>query len=168
MLDEQIGFRIIPFEGKQDLERQVARKLRAYKNELARFIIVRDQDSHPECTVVKQRLIDLCTQSGKAAHCLVRIACTELESFYLADLRAVGAALGMPDLHRFQGRRKFRSPDSTQNSYRELRKLTQNTYQKIAGSRAIGEHLSLDNARSPSFQNLVAAIRRFEEELMRL
>jgi len=34
-------------------------------------------------------------------------------------------------------------------------------------SRAIGQHLNLDNERSPSFRNLVAAIRRLEIELIK-
>lgn len=75
MLKEDTRFRCIPFEGKQDLEKQLTRRIRAYQNERARFIVLRDQDSHPDCTAVKQGLLDLCDKSGKFARCLVRIAC---------------------------------------------------------------------------------------------
>jgi hypothetical protein len=48
----------------------------------------------------------------------------------------------------------------------ELKALTKGRYEKIGGSRAIGKHLSPDNTRSPSYRNLLTAIRRMESELM--
>lgn len=167
MLQEDIRFRCIPFEGKQDLEKQLTRRIRGYQNERARFIVLRDQDSHPDCTAVKQGLPDLCERSGKFARCLVRIACRELETFYLADLQAVEQALEIDGLTRHQNSRKFRSPDGLGSPSRELKTLTRNRYEKVAGSREIGKHLQLDNARSTSFRNLIAAIRRCEDELLR-
>lgn len=165
MLKQDTLFRCIPFEGKQDLERQLTRKIRGYQNERARFIVLRDQDSHPDCTVIKQGLLDLCEKSGKRARCVVRIACRELETFYLADLQAVEQALGIKGLARHQGSRKFRSPDGLGSPSGELKTLTGNRYEKVSGSRAIGKHLQLDNVRSTSFRNIVAAIRRCEDEL---
>ncbi|HRP23922.1 DUF4276 family protein [Thauera sp.] len=166
MLKEDTRFRCIPFEGKQDLEKQLTRRIRGYQNERARFIVLRDQDSHPDCTAVKQGLLDLCEKSGKFARCLVRIACRELETFYLADLQAVEQALKIDGLSRHQNSRKFRSPDGLGSPSRELKTLTRNRYEKVAGSREIGKHLQLDNARSASFRNLIAAIRRCEDELL--
>lgn len=166
MLNSGTKFRCIYFEGKQDLERQLTRKIRAYQNHSARFIVLRDQDSHPDCVQVKQRLLDLCHASGKADQCLVRIACTELETIYLADLLAVERALDLPGLARQQQSRKFRSPDALGNPSKELKALTKGRYEKVAGSRAIGQHLSLDNERSPSFRNLLSAVRRMESELL--
>lgn len=165
MLGQETKFRCIPFEGKQDLEKQMVRKIRGYQNEHARFIVLRDQDNHPDCTVVKRKLLDLCNESGKAGRCLVRIACRELETLYLADLQAVEKALEIQGLARHQGSRKFRAPDALGSPSKELKTLTGNRYEKVAGSRAIGLHLSLDSDRSPSFRNLIAAIRRLENEL---
>jgi hypothetical protein len=96
----------------------------------------------------------------------VRLACTELETFYLADLRAVEEALGIPGLSSKQASKKFRSPDRLGSPSHELKTLTRNRYEKVAGSRAIGHCLALDNDRSPSFRNLVAGIRRMEAELI--
>lgn len=166
VLDTRIGFRCIAFEGKQDLEKQLARKIRAYQNEQARFIILRDQDSHPDCTQLKQGLLALCGQSTKAEQCLVRIACKELETFYLADLQAVEQALALKGLAKHQQSKKFRTPDALGSPSRELKALTKDSYQKVSGSRALGKHLTLDNERSPSFRNLIAAIRRMEHELI--
>lgn len=166
ILGSQISFRCIAFEGKQDLEKQLARKIRAYQNEQARFIILRDQDSHPNCTQLKQELLALCGQSTKAEQCLVRLACKELETFYLADLQAVEQALDLKGLAKQQQSKKFRTPDSLGSPSRELKALTKDRYQKVSGSRALGKHLILDNERSPSFRNLIAAIRRMEHELL--
>ena len=166
MLDQSIAVRCVPFEGKQDLEKQLTRKIRAYQNQRARFIVLRDQDSHPDCSAVKQRLLDLCEASGKADHCLVRIACRELETFYLADLAAVEQALTLKGLSGLQPSRKFKSPDQLGSPSHELKMLTKGAYEKVAGSRAIGLYLGVDNARSPSFRNLIGAIRRMEDKLL--
>jgi hypothetical protein len=48
----------------------------------------------------------------------------------------------------------------------ELKTLTKGAYEKVAGSRAIGRYLGVDNARSPSFRNLIGAIRRMEDKLL--
>jgi hypothetical protein len=50
----------------------------------------------------------------------------------------------------------------------ELKKLTKMAYSKVSDSALIGKHLDLDNDRSHSFRHLVAAIRRWEKELMAL
>jgi len=152
-------FRYIVFQGKQDLEKQLQRKLKGYFNPAARFLVIRDQDSHPNCVDVKARLVDLCTQAGKP-HALVRIACRELEAFYLAYLQAVERGLGVHGLAKHQLTKKFRSPDYLGSPSKELSILTKGKYQKVGGSRSIGVHLQLDNARSDSFRNLVAGVRR--------
>ncbi|MBA3593864.1 MAG: DUF4276 family protein [Pseudomonadota bacterium] len=154
-----IVFRYITFQGKQDLEKQLPRKLRGYQNPLAKFVVVRDQDSHPDCKVVKARLVDICSQAGKP-NAMVRIACRELESFYLADLAAVEQGLAIAGLAHLQAKMKYRSPDYLGSPSRELFMLTRGQYQKVGGSRAIGAYLDLDNSRSDSFRNLVAGIRK--------
>lgn len=166
MLTDDISVRCIPFEGKQDLEIQLTRKIRAYQNPEARFIVLRDLDSHPDCLAVKNKLLALCAESGKAAQCIVRIACKELETFYLADLQAVEQALQVRGLVTQQQNRKFRTPDNLGSPSVELKKITKQVYEKVAGSREIGKHLDLNNERSPSFRNLVGAIRRMENELI--
>jgi hypothetical protein len=102
ILSPDISFRCIAFEGKQDMGKQLTRKIQAYQNPVTRFIVLHDQDSHPSCVEIKQRLLGLCMASGKADQCLVRIACTELETFYLADLLAVERGLNIAGLVRHQ------------------------------------------------------------------
>lgn len=166
LLNEDITPRLIPFKGKQDLQKQLVGKIRGYVNPHARFIIVQDQDSYPDCRVLKDRLVGLCAQSGRASKCLIRIACKELEAYYLADLSAVEQALGVKGLAAKQLTEKFRMPDRLGSPSRELKTLTHDGYEKVAGSRKLGQYLSIDNERSPSFRNLIGAIRRMESELL--
>jgi hypothetical protein len=166
LLPEGVFFRIVPFEGKRDLQAQMTRRIRAYRNPQARFVVLQDQDSHPDCRQLKHSLLRRCADSGRLGQCLVRIACSELESFYLADLAAVERALGIAGLQRRQHSRKFRAPDGLANPSAELRVLTGHRYQKVAGSALIGEHLTVGNDRSASFGNLVAGVRRLSRELL--
>ena len=168
LLDPSIRVRFIAFEGKQDLEKQLVRKMRGYTNPRARFLVLRDQDSAPDCTVVKRKLMGLCETAGRQATALVRIACRELETMYLADLRALEQALEQHGLAGRQGNAKFRAPDHLESPSHELTKLTRGLYQKVGTSRLLGPHLDLANERSATFKNLVRGIQRLQTELLSL
>lgn len=158
VLPEHIHYQCVVFSGKGDLEKRVGRRLRAWQEPGVCFVVIRDQDSG-DCWVVKQRLADICRQVGRD-DVMIRVACRELESWYLADLKAVEIGLGIRGLARKQGKRKFRDPDRLQSPARELAILTNGNYQKVAGSRAIGPYLDIDNSRSNSFRVLIEGIRR--------
>jgi hypothetical protein len=166
ILNKDIAIRLIPFEGKQDLEKQITKRIHGYANPNARFIVLRDQDSHPDCMQVKQNLIQKCIASGKTDKFLVRIACKELETFYLADLQAIESGMELHGLARHQRKAKFRSPDHLQSPSRELSHLTKGEYQKVSHSRLIGQFIDLENTRSNSFKHLVLGIKRLEYELL--
>lgn len=165
LVPEEIPVQYITFNGKQDLERQLVKKIRFWCDPGSRFIILRDKDSG-DCGVIKQRLLALAQESDKADVCLVRIACHELESFFLGDLAAVAQGLRMPAVAAMQDKQKFRAPDALANAAEELKKLTKGKYSKLAGSRAIGPHLKLDGSnRSHSFGVLLEAIRRQADQI---
>ena len=158
LLPEHITTRYMVFEGKQDLHKQLSRKLRLWQGDDALFVVMRDQDAG-DCHLIKQQLLALCQEAGKSA--LVRIACRELESFYLGDLAAVEQGLGLKGLAKQQNSRKFRDPDQLVNAAEELFKVTGRQYQKVSGSRAIAPHLALDDSnRSSSFRALITGIQR--------
>lgn len=140
------------------MEKQMVRRMRGYRNADAQFIIIRDQDSG-DCLVIKTRLKQFCCDAGRP-NAVIRIACRELESFYLADLVAVEQGLGITGIAKRQKNQKFRTPDRIGSPSQELTALTKGRYQKIDGSRAIAPHLDLDNTRSHSFRTLVEALRR--------
>lgn len=166
-LNTTISPRFIAFEGKQDLAKQVERKLRGYINPKARFLVLRDQDS-ADCYQLKTALLAKCQAAGRGSATLVRIACRELETFYLADLAAVEQAFDCGGLQRQQLSAKFRGPDYLGSPSQELYKLTRQRYQKVSGSRRLGEYLDIGNTRSDSFANLISGIRRLEQELLAL
>ncbi|MDR1276210.1 MAG: DUF4276 family protein [Candidatus Accumulibacter sp.] len=151
------------FDGKQSLKKHLVRRLRLWQKPDTRFIVLCDQDSG-KCEDIKRELARLCAEAGHP-EALVRIACHELESFYLGDLAAVEAGLGLRRLSREQNRSKYRKPDRLANAAEELRKLSGDRYQKIAGSRAIAPHLCLDEGgnASASFRALLSGIRRVFE-----
>lgn len=145
------------FEGKQDLEKQLPRKLKGWQLPDCKFVILRDKDSG-DCVVIRKGLVEKCRKAGKP-EALVRIAVHELESWYLGDLAAVEAGLDINNLAGKQGSRKFREPDTLANPYQELRRLTADGYQKISGSRAIGIHLSIESNRSQSFRKFISGVK---------
>jgi hypothetical protein len=164
LLPTGIVTQFVVFEGKQDLDKQLSRRLKFWQVTNSRFVILRDQDSG-DCKTIKQSLLARCGEAGKPG-CLVRIACHELESFYLGDLAAVEAGLGIKGLARQQGKRKFRQPDDLTNAAEELLKITGQRYQKVGGSRQIAPHLRLDGSNcSRSFTALVTGLRRLCADL---
>jgi len=151
-------FHCVVFEGKSDLERRLALRLRKWQKPDCRFIVLRDQDS-AVCTDVKALLAQKCRE-GRRPEALVRIACPELESWYLGDLQAVADGLEMAGVARLQGRAKYRNPDALANSAQELRRITAHRYQKVSGSREIGKYLEMERNRSHSFKVFVDGLAR--------
>ena len=142
-----VSIRCVVFEEKQDC---------GYLRPNLHFFIMRDQD-RGDCLEIKRDLRSICHLAERPG-AVVRIACRELEAFYLGDLRAVEVALGLKDVAKKQRIAKFRDPDRLQNPANELERLTGFAYQKVAGSRAVGEHLDLTASRSRSFRHLVGSI----------
>ena len=158
VVGESNHLRFVVFEGKQDLHKQLEKKLRGYLNPTAHFIVLRDQD-RDDCRKLKRSLKSICAKAGRQKT-IVRIACHALEAFYLGDLQAVENGLEMKGLAAKQSKAKYRKPDDLQSPDTELNKLTKNRYQKISGSRSIARHLNIQDPRSDSFRHLLKAIRK--------
>ncbi|KAF1078133.1 DUF4276 family protein [Methanogenium sp. MK-MG] len=158
IIPDEIQVRYIEFQGKQDLEKQLVKKLRGWKTPDTFFVIMRDQDNG-NCMEIKQNLLQKCRDAHQD-NTLVWIACTELETFYLGDLLAVEQGLNIPGLSKKQHDRKFQNPDQLMSPSEDLRKITKDKYQKMSGSRAIGPHLRSDGSNlSCSFNVLMRGIR---------
>lgn len=154
--DIDIQFRV--FEGKQDLDRRLVVQIREWRRPDTLFVVLRDQDSS-DCVELKRLLVEKCRQAGRD-DALVRIACQELEAWYLGDLASVESALHLTGLKRHQNNQRFRQPDAVVQPANALRDLTRRKYQKLSGSRAIGEIISTDANLSQSFQVFVSGVRR--------
>lgn len=154
------------FDGKNDMDRKLGKFIKFWALPHTRFIIMRDADSG-NCRDIKQRLVSICKDSGRGENCIVRIACRELESFYLGDLAAVGRALSIANLGNHQTRRKFRAPDNLGCPSQELMQLTKNKYSKVNGSKLIGAEIALsDSNRSTSFRFLLQSLQKLKEEVV--
>lgn len=157
LLPDHVTVRYVVFEGKSDLEKRLPIRLRAWQNPDARFLVLRDQDIG-DCRVIKARIQQLCAEAGKP-ETVVRIACRELESFYLGDLAAVAQAVGPKNLAKQQSKSSYRDPDRLNSAAHELKRLAPD-YQKMAGSRAIGPLMDLNVNCSVSFNQLLSGIRK--------
>ena len=82
-----LAFQCVPHEGKSDLEKRLAGKLRGWRTPGTRFVVMRDQNG-ADCRDVKAKLVDLCLSGGRP-DALVRIVCRELEAWYLGDRNAL-------------------------------------------------------------------------------
>jgi hypothetical protein len=155
------SIKYIIFRGKQDLEKNIERKLKSWQAPNSRFLIMRDQDSG-DCQVIKKQLQEKTKKAGKEQQTLIRIACRELESFYLGDLLAVEKGLGLSGLSNKQTKSQFRNPDNLENPSQKLKQITKQSYQKLQGSRAISPYLKIDGSNtSHSFKILVSGLRNF-------
>lgn len=162
-LPSDVTFQVIPHEGKQDLEKSIPRKLRAWNNYESmeyKFIILRDKDGG-DCISLKNNLVQLCFNAGRPDS-LVRIVCNELESWFLGDLNAVEKGIGIKNICAMQKKRKFRNPDDLTNAFDELKKLC-GTYQKIGGAKKISPYLDLENNSSHSFNVFVSGVKKIAE-----
>ncbi len=148
-------------EGKNDLQKSIPKKIKVFSHyhEPAGVIIVHDQDSN-DCKVLKSKLSDICSSNGECA-VLIRIACRELESWFLGDMKAIQSAYPRFKIEKFIRKDKFRNPDNL-NAAEEL-KIILPEFQKIASARAISEHLALhtDENKSESFKQFVTGITSF-------
>ena len=84
----------------------------------------------------------------------------------MGDLQAIEKGLGIADLSKKQGSKKFRNPDALNNPWQELSKLTKKKYQKVAGSKSISKHLDIDNNNFQSFRALVSTIKKLKKYLI--
>jgi hypothetical protein len=130
ILDPQLHHRLIPFEGKQDLENSWSESC-ADISTLPRVFSSCATKTAMQIAKHSRRLCWRSAAAGKGDVSLVRIACRELESFYLADLEAVESAFCLAGLRKFQGTAKYRDPDRLGSPSKELHELTGGKYQKV-------------------------------------
>lgn len=159
-----LSFRCIGHEGKRDLEKSIPRKLRAWREPGVRFIVVRDND-RGDCRKLKQELLALCAE--RESETLVRIACQELEAWYLGDSNALAVAFGRETLRALPKKAKFRNPDAVQRPSDELKRLVPE-FQKISGAQAMGRTMNVKSSenRSPSFEAFLSGVARLHAQLV--
>lgn len=147
----------IVFEGKQDLEKQMVRKIRGWLAPRSFFVVLRDQDA-AACEAVKSTLVEKCREAGRP-DAVVRVACRELEAWVLGDLDALAEAFDTTKPKTEPNRRRYRDPDRFVKPVTELRKFVP-TYQKRDGARRMGPLLDPERSSSKSFRAFCDGVRR--------
>ncbi len=160
----QLDFLCVPHEGKQDLEKSVPKKLRAWRESGVNFIVLRDNDTG-DCGALKQKLTTLC-RSGGREDSLVRIACQELEAWYLGEPDVLAAAFGNDKLRGLTTRARFRDPDAVVCPSGALKELVPG-FQKVSGARTMAPLLTREKNRSRSFHVLLEGIERVASMMQR-
>ena len=157
-----LDFICVSHDGKSDLEKSLASKLRSWRRPHVRFVVMRDQNGE-DCRVVKAKLKDLCIQ-GRRPDSLTRIVCRELEAWYMGDANALAEAY--PEVARSirtsLGKQQFRDPDNVVRPSKALAKLIP-SFQKRIAARAMGKLLAREN-RSRSYQVFLAGVDRLQAE----
>lgn len=154
-----LPFLCVPHEGKQDLEKSIPRKLRAWSEPGVRFCVVCDNDGG-DCQALKQALVALCREGGRD-DTLVRIARQELEAWYFGAPDALAEAFANDQLRRLRRRARFRYPDAIDKPSAALARLVPE-FQKVSGARRMAGVLSRENS-SRSFQALMAGLDRLAQ-----
>ena len=154
-LPAEVTPHFIVFQGKQDLEKNMVLRMRYWLLPNSRFLVLRDQDSG-DCKVVKAGLVARCADAGRP-DAVVRVACRELESFFIGDWHAVADAFGKPALARLARKASYRNPDDLGSPSQELAKHL-SAYQKRDGARRIAPLVDPARNASRSFHALRTAV----------
>ncbi|MBM4396235.1 MAG: DUF4276 family protein [Deltaproteobacteria bacterium] len=152
-----LSFLCVPHEGRQDLENSIPRKLRAWREPGVRFVVVRDNDNG-DCRALKAKLVALCNE-GRRGDAVVRLACQELEAWYLGDASALADAFGDGLLRDLAGKERFRDPDTVVRPARALQELVPE-FQKVSGARRVAAVARRDQNRSGSFRAFMDAVEQ--------
>jgi hypothetical protein len=146
-------------EGKQDLQKSIPHKVKAFQNfsKPTKLIVVQDKDSN-DCLQLKNELVNLITSSGNLPY-LVRIACQELESWYLGDMQAIESVYPKFKASKYAKLAKFRNPDFC-NASDEIKQIVPE-FQKGFASHEIIKHMNIIDNQSVSFNQFVKGLIRF-------
>ena len=154
-LPAEVTSHFIVFQGKQDLERRMVLRMRHWLQPNSRFMVLRDQDSG-DCKVVKAGLAARCAEAGRP-EAVVRVACRELETFFVGDWHAVAQAFEKPALARLAAKATYRNPDALGSPSQELARHLPG-YQKRDGARRIAPLVDPARNASSSFHALRDAV----------
>ena len=164
------SFAIHPYQGKQDLLKNLPSRLRGYKAWLPRdwrIVVLIDADDE-DCRRLKARLEDIArnsnlltksvTRNSSNFQVLNRLAIEELEAWFFGDIEALNTAHPRISLN-LGNKAKYRDPDAITGGTwealeRELKRVGYYTggLSKISAAREISLHMVPERNRSHSFQ----------------
>ena len=157
-----LSFKCLPHEGRTDLEHSIRLKLRAWREAGVRFAVVRDNDGK-DCHALKDALRGFCEAAGRP-DTLIRIACQELEAWYLGEPEALADAFGDESLRNLGQKKGLHDPDAVPRPHEVLERFVPE-FQKVSGARKMAQHLTRERNRSTSFRIFLAGVEVVAGEL---
>jgi hypothetical protein len=145
--------------------KQLERKLRGYLNPAARFLIMRDQDSHADCKALKKTLLAKCCR-WKRGRFLGTNSVSRTGKFLFGRPGGCGVCILPGRTAQISGEQQNTEILTALVPQARNSMNLQVASTKSRGSRALGSHLDLENTRSNSFSNLIQGIRRLERQLL--
>lgn len=73
LLPATVVVKYMIFDGKQDLEGRMVKRMRGWLDPTSKFVVLRDQDANPNCRAVKARLRALADEA-RQDDALIRIS----------------------------------------------------------------------------------------------
>jgi hypothetical protein len=160
-----ILFKVIPHQGKQDLENSLSKTLPTLsKQPDSSILIIRDQDSG-NCQLIKGNISNIIQNAQVSVKYKIRIACTEMENWLLGDLNAINSAFPRFVVNKYASKTEFRTDvDSIVNPVSKMIKIIpeykgKKHIPKVENARKISMYLNIENNLSKSFNQTVLAIQ---------
>ncbi len=171
-----VDAQIIAFQGKPDLLRKLPGRLAGLRYDVpygVRIAILLDRDND-DCHELVRDLRGVVENAGltvnraasRRGDVLCRVACEELEAWFLGDVEALCAAY--PSIPRsLADRALFRDPDAVPGgTWERLHRVLQDAgyyrerFPKTEVAAAVAHEMRIDRNRSRSFQVTIAGLRR--------
>ncbi len=167
IIGEGHSFKVHNFRNKQELLREIPKRLRAYAKWIPdhwRIAVLVDEDRQ-DCHELKARLVRAATDAGINERVLSRVVVEELEAWFFGDFNALSAVY--PKLPATLPRRAgFRDPDAIAGGTWEAldRVLRRAGYRaglsKTENAAKVAEWMNPDSNTSHSFQVFRDGLRR--------
>jgi hypothetical protein len=155
--------------GKEDLIRYLNKIIPSLSKRAQQIIVIIDRDKQ-DCVVLKnkiqQKMASCCSCEYK-----IRIACYELEAWFLGDMEAIAKCSPKFKAHFFQGKEKYRDVDNIEKPSRVIEQIVQDWKKKHVSKPKFAEKMAqfvsletqnMEKAnRSHSFHVLLETLRSF-------
>lgn len=147
-------------QGKSDLMKSIRNKAKAYKRFPwpVKMIVIHDQDSN-DCKKLKQKIITSIREHNVDIPLLVRIACKELENWYLGDLEAIEKLYPDSKATKYILKAKYRNPDLLNGS--DEMEMLSDSFTKTSCAKDIFKFMDINRNKSDSFRNLITGFDKF-------
>lgn len=139
-------FEIKAHNGKGDLIANLDKIVPTLSKRAQRIIVILDQDKQ-NCIELKDKI------RGKMVKCscdyTIRIACYELEAWFLGDMHAIAQCSDIFKVQRFQNKEKYRDVDNVQKPSDAIRQIVPDWQKKYGSKSKFSERIATEISLKP-------------------